>query len=404
MRETQLSVRVLHDDVAAQSLAATATAACNIDAAFLEQPTYCALDVAQYVVLLTSFNYVDLFLPGHNFPILIIDGEPSIERAVYAMKQGAFEYFTIEANSDAVAESLRKAITLITSLPVRGAQPAFVGSSSPMQRVARDTVRFGADDAHVLIKAAMGTEADLVAEELHRFSLRNLMTLHRLNCALQEKQIILQTLLGHGRSSTGLTRAARNSTLFLDQLPNLTSKQCTRLFNSLEHSDVRLIVSTTPNNPLNHNPDFRARFGDHVIDLPPLVERVEDIELLAMSILRKHAKAPREFSGEALEVMKTYHWPSNYRELQHVIERAVLLTKSQTIERNALAIEPVEPLQVEQPPEPLDHSLAEYFVSFVTQHEDELSETEIARKLGISRKSLWQRRQRLGIPRRYPRR
>ena len=111
-------------------------------------------------------------------------------------------------------------------------------------------------------------------------------------------------------------------------------------------------------------------------------------------------------SEEALDAMRRYHWPGNVRELENAIERAVILADSHSpITQALLAIEP-PPRMVSTPDLPVDSdqtSLEDYFVRFVLDNQDQLTETELAEKLGISRKSLWERRQRLNIPRRKTR-
>ena len=102
--------------------------------------------------------------------------------------------------------------------------------------------------------------------------------------------------------------------------------------------------------------------------------------------------------------MQQYAWPGNVRELENAVERAVILCSESAIEPHLLAID-LTPLADAEPPPSMDDrsSLEDYFVRFVTAHQDQLTETELAEKLGISRKSLWERRQRLNIPRKKTR-
>jgi len=135
-------------------------------------------------------------------------------------------------------------------------------------------------------------------------------------------------------------------------------------------------------------------------------------EALLEDACRRHERKSKHFSPEAIQAITCYHWPGNVRELENAVERAVILSDGDEISHAALAIElePPEPRSNESEPrgrenqhcadDPAeDLSLEDYFQRFVLQNQDHMSETELARKLGVSRKCLWERRQRFGIPR-----
>jgi len=150
------------------------------------------------------------------------------------------------------------------------------------------------------------------------------------------------------------------------------------------------------------------------LSLPPLRERGKDILHLAEWLLAEHtkqlSKKTKHLSPLAIQAITTYHWPGNVRELQHAIERAVILSDADEIDNKALGID-LELLgesrignrgngsTVGNDPNE-DLSLEDYFQRFVLEHQDTMSETKLAQKLGVSRKCLWERRQRFGIPRR----
>ncbi|MNM53527.1 Alginate biosynthesis transcriptional regulatory protein AlgB [compost metagenome] len=160
----------------------------------------------------------------------------------------------------------------------------------------------------------------------------------------------------------------------------------------------------------------------HVISLklPPLRERGADVMEIARAFLARQCeqmgRAPLSFSHEAEQAIRHYPWPGNVRELENAIERAVILSEGQEILADLLGIDiELDDLEddfgdeldsrptststsAHEPTE--DLSLEDYFQHFVLEHQDHMTETELARKLGISRKCLWERRQRLGIPRR----
>lgn len=158
--------------------------------------------------------------------------------------------------------------------------------------------------------------------------------------------------------------------------------------------------------------DLFYRLNVMEIDLPPLRERGDDIQQLAKLTLDKVVKhiqrQPLTFSDEALQSLASYHWPGNVRELENVIERSVILCDGHEIDVEDLALQCLRVIEVNDSFEDSDSSSApgangeklsldEYLVSFVRQNEKTMNETELAKHLGISRKSLWERRQRLNI-------
>jgi two-component system response regulator HydG len=186
---------------------------------------------------------------------------------------------------------------------------------------------------------------------------------------------------------------------------------------------VRLICATHRDLPrLTAEGKFRQdlyyRINVMRLQLPALRERGKDILELAEYILdnriRDLGKPARHFSPKAIQAITTYTWPGNVRELQNAVERAIILSEDIEIDNELLGID-LELVRVSQlrghhpgstipsrvvsydPPE--DLSLEDYFQRFVLEHQDSMSETELAKKLGVSRKCLWERRQRFGIPR-----
>ena len=180
--------------------------------------------------------------------------------------------------------------------------------------------------------------------------------------------------------------------------------------------DVRLIAATHRDlQALTESGDFRSdlfyRLNVLTFHLSPLQNRDDDILEIGEWLLKQASlrldKKGLTLGHAAKETMVTYHWPGNVRELSNAIERAVILSDDHNeITPSLLAIEPI-PKQTEpqalSETEATQTSLEDYFVRFVQDHQDQLTETELAEKLGISRKSLWERRQRLNIPRKKTR-
>ena len=148
---------------------------------------------------------------------------------------------------------------------------------------------------------------------------------------------------------------------------------------------------------------YNYRLNVFEINLPPLRERGSDIKLLADTILTKMTRRTHRqtisFSDDAYQQIRHYQWPGNVRELENVIERAVILKPNGNIEAEDLALNNLE-TDHQLPLYELENrlSLDDYFVSFVKKYQAQFNETELASMLGISRKNLWEKRQRLEIP------
>jgi DNA-binding NtrC family response regulator len=235
----------------------------------------------------------------------------------------------------------------------------------------------------------------------------------------------------------GLIEAADGGTLFLDEIGELPMEAQARLLRFIQEGEIRRIGSVHSRKvnvrlicathrdlqTLATEGEFRQdlyyRINVLRLQCPPLRERGKDILQLAEQLLERQVEqldcAPRHLSPRAIQAITTYQWPGNVRELEHAIERAVVLSDAAEIDNEALGID-LELVNISQirsrapadrnletssmrnePPE--DLSLEDYFQRFVLEHQDSMSETELAQKLGVSRKCLWERRQRFGIPR-----
>ncbi len=222
-----------------------------------------------------------------------------------------------------------------------------------------------------------------------------------------------------------MVEAADGGTLFLDEVGELPLAAQARLLRVLQDGEirrvgashatkvnVRLIAAThrqlkqlVETGQFRDDLYFRLRVME--IGLPPLRERGDDILELANHLLDKSRKRLHRpalnFAPDTLSAITAYSWPGNVRELENAIERAVILCDSKSITPEMLAIEArAETRDVVADDDAL--SLDDYIVRFVREHESAMTETELARRLGISRKTLWEKRHRLGIPRKTKKR
>ena len=284
-----------------------------------------------------------------------------------------------------------------------------------------------------------------MARRIHAQSERKSGPFVEVNCAAIPETLIESELFGYEKgaftgansSRGGLIEAAEGGTLFLDEIGELPLQAQARLLRFLQEGeiravgsletkkvDVRLVAATHRDlKTLASNGDFRQdlyyRIAVFTIALPALCERGKDILDIAEALLANYAKAfdkPHlRFSPKAVQAITSYRWPGNVRELQNAIERATIVTDSDSIDYELLDID-IELVNVRKmrqakpsnnsgagvsissdPAE--DLSLEDYFQRFVLEHQNTMSETELAKKLGISRKCLWERRQRFDIPR-----
>jgi DNA-binding NtrC family response regulator len=304
-----------------------------------------------------------------------------------------------------------------------------IASCRPMLDVLDRVRRVAPTDTTVLIVGETGTGKELVARAIHSQSDRRKQALVSVNCGAFANNLIESELFGHERGAfsgaletkKGLVETANGSTLFLDEIAELPADAQSRLLGVLQDNrirrlgadkeisvNVRVLAATRRNlarmvTEGKFREDLYYRLNVFEINLPPLRERGEDIRLLADTLLARLAlRTHREnmkFSDEAYRELQSYPWPGNVRELENVIERAVLLQRGDTIEADRLALNtPATDQQL--PLYELENrlSLDEYFVSFVKKYQPQYNETELARMLGISRKNLWEKRQRLEIP------
>ncbi|KMN00063.1 sigma-54-dependent transcriptional regulator [Pseudomonas helleri] len=322
-----------------------------------------------------------------------------------------------------------------------------IGSCPPMLDMYSKIRKVAPTDSNVLIQGESGTGKELVARALHNLSKRAKAPMISVNCAAIPESLIESELFGHEKGAftgasagrAGLVEAADGGTLFLDEIGELPLEAQARLLRVLQEGeirrvgsvqsqkvDVRLIAATHRDlKNLAKVGQFREDlyYRLHVIalKLPALRERGADVIEIARAFLaRQSARIGRtdlKFAPDAERAISHYSWPGNVRELENAVERAVILCESPEISADLLGIDiELSDLQDDDfiglaPQQSIssgntsldpteDLSLEDYFQHFVLEHQDHMTETELARKLGVSRKCLWERRQRLGIPRR----
>lgn len=337
-----------------------------------------------------------------------------------------------------------------------GAEPVagMIGSSPAMCEVYRRIRKAGPTRSTVLIRGETGTGKELVARAIHDSSERKNHPFIAVNCAAIPETLIESELFGHEKGSftgaavkrTGLIEAAEGGTLFLDEIGELPSEAQARLLRFIQESEIRR-VGSNESHPVNvrlvaathrdlqaqtksghFRDDLYYRINVFRIFLPALRQRGNDLleiadHLLTQAALR-HGKDGLYLTPEAIHALSHYNWPGNVRELENVVERATIMADDLAIDSVALEIDTdissktidfstarqtlpeqqYEGIRSQRPSKQVEDpqaglSLEDYFQRFVLEHQEQMNETELAKKLGISRKCLWERRQRFGIPR-----
>ncbi|MBI4685591.1 MAG: sigma-54-dependent Fis family transcriptional regulator [Nitrospirae bacterium] len=361
--------------------------------------------------------------------VIIITGFGTIESAVEAMKRGATDYITKPFNLDELNIKLKKIlekkrlekdnIALKVSLDI-DKDTSFITKSKRMKRVIEIINSITNSDCNVLLTGETGVGKGLVAKIVHNSSLRKNMPFLSLNCAIFTEELLASELFGHERGAftgavtmkQGLLEVANNGTLFLDEIAEMSPPLQAKLLKVIEDKeflrvggtrtirvDVRFIAATNQNiNALVSEGKFREdlfyRLNVMDIYIPPLRERKEDISPLSKHFLGKYSKKENKkidsFSREAMDTIMSYGFPGNVRELENIIERAVILEKTSHISAESLPqsiklfhVEAIDPNRIRT----IDEINKEYAEKVLEVSEG--NKSKAAELLGISRTSLW---------------
>jgi len=306
--------------------------------------------------------------------VVLMTAYGTVEAAVAAMKDGAYDFLTKPLKRHAVlksvAQALEKRRLVLENKQLRarlaGVSSPIVGQS-PALRSTLDIIRQAApSSATVLLLGESGTGKELFARALHEHSTRAQAPFVPINCAAIPDTILESELFGYERGAftgavarkEGRIERAQGGTLFLDEIGELSLGVQVKLLRFLQEGEIERLGGTSPvkvdsrvvaatNRDLSSavqsgkfREDLYYRLNVIQVILPPLRERVEDIPLLADHFVGKYAaKNGKQFSGitpSAMEALEAYPWPGNVRELEHAIERAVVLSSGSEIDIDAL--------------------------------------------------------------------
>jgi DNA-binding NtrC family response regulator len=311
--------------------------------------------------------------------VIIITAFASVDTAVKALKQGAYDYVTKPIDPDYLDHLISKALNernlvrenlkLKDTVSELTEKDEIIGESGEMHRVMEMVRTVAATDTTVMIRGESGTGKELIARAIHNHSARKFFPIVTVNCGALTESLLESELFGHEKGAftgaqyrrKGKVELADGGTLFLDEIGNISQKTQMDLLRVLEtkqfmrvggseiiRSDFRVICAT--NSDLEgavkagtFREDLYYRLNVFSIPLPPLRARRGDIAKLAHYFLEKYSKAMGKqrsgFSADAMHALKAHDWPGNVRELENAIERAMVVSNGPTIEKQHLPLQ-----------------------------------------------------------------
>ena len=409
-----------------------------------------ALEKKEYALLLMDLNYTRDTTSGEEglsaipkiqqidnvLPIVVMTAWATIELAVEAMKRGARDFVTKPWDNQRLLTVARTQIELAAALRrerkleaenelLRGTMPDLIAQSPAMRPIIEMSSRVAPSDANVLITGENGTGKNLIARAIHALSPRASRTMITVNMGGLSETLFESELFGHVKGAftdaktdrAGRFELAGESTLFLDEIANIPLAQQAKLLRVIEtgdfervgssktlHANVRIISATNADleNEVaagRFRQDLLFRLNTIQITLPPLRDRREDIMPLANSFLHQHAERYRKqitgFDETVRERLLQHAFPGNVRELDHIIERAVLMTQDRQIRTSDLGLttSAAETRNLE------DMSLEEVEAFLIKKAlaRNDGNARKAAEALGLSRSAFYRRLQQYGL-------
>ena len=366
-------------------------------------------------------------------PVIIMTAYASVETAVKALKEGAYDYLTKPLDFDELKLTIERSMEhshlkeenrhLRESIAGQFSSQNLIGHSPAMTRLIETVVQVAPSEATVLITGESGTGKEMIAGAIHFNSLRKNGPFVKINCAAITETLLESELFGHEKGAftgaekrkEGKFRQAERGTIFLDEVSEMSSAMQVKLLRVLQEReitrvggdevikvDVRVIAATNKDlmreiEARRFRDDLYYRLNVVTLNVPPLRERREDIPLIATHFLtvfaKKNSKSIKGFTPQAMDRLIKYDWPGNVRELMNAVERAVVLSRSEYLDEEAFTLvlqtgqqEAVIPVQIGASEPSLESVEKETVLKALETAGG--NKSEAARRLGITRRTL----------------
>ena len=362
-------------------------------------------------------------------PVILMTAHGSIDTVKEALRGGAFDYLEKPLDRAKLLQTVAKAVS-----QMKAVDEEIIGVSDAMERVKKMIVKVAPSASTVLIRGESGTGKERIARAIHKASPRANERFQAVNCAAINENLLESELFGHEQGSftgahaekKGLFEIADKGTLFLDEIGEVSGAMQAKLLRALQEKEVTRVGGTRPikvdvrvlaatNRDLEamvkdgrFREDLYYRLNVIPIQIPPLRQRRDDIEVLTNFFLHKHsanAARPIRLSGEARSLIMNYGWPGNVRQLESAIERALLLAEGDEITGEDLPMEIRQVAQVEGtggfklPPEGISFEELERSLIMQAMEQTGWNITRSAKLLGLSFRTMQYRLDKFGIKR-----